>query len=143
VRQKIGVSTPSPPRLVPTAIQSYTVAGIIMMIMMMAHLGTLAGLKWHGDGDWRWRNGRAEQCEAPLCEDDGAEGSGTGPPIHTVNAATVAHAPMRRTRSRLVDTTSEPRNNTATLKAVAAALQSASLSPGPLGQRRKREGLQG
>ena len=107
----------------------------------MAHLGT--GLTWHGDGDWRWCDGRAEQCEAPLCEDDGAEGSGTCTPIHTVSAATVAHAPMRRTRSRSVNTSSEPSNNTATLKAVAAALQSASLPTGPLGQRRKREGSPG
>ena len=50
---------------------------------------------------------------------------------------------MRRTRSGLVDTSSEPRNNMATLKAVAAALQSASLPTGPLGQRRKREGSPG
>ena len=57
--------------------------------------------------------------------------------------ATVADDPMRRTRSGLVNTSGEPRNHMATLKAVAAALQSASLPPGPLGQRRKREGLQG
>ena len=107
----------------------------------MANLGT--GMKWHGDGDWRWCDGRAEQCEVPLCEDDGAEGSGTCTPIHTASAATVAHGPMRRTRSRLVDTSSEPRNNMATLEAVAAALQSASLPTGPLGQRRKREGSPG
>ena len=52
-----------------------------------------------------------------------------------MTAATVADAPMRRTRSGLVNTSSETR----TLKAVAAALQSASLPTGPLGQRRKRE----
>jgi hypothetical protein len=107
----------------------------------MANLGT--GMNWHGDGDWRWCDGRAEQCEEPLCEDDGADGSGTCTPIHTVTAATVADAPMRRTRSGLVNTSSEPRNNMGTLKAVAAALQSASLPTRPLGQRRKREGSPG
>jgi hypothetical protein len=107
----------------------------------MTHLGT--GLKWHGDGDWRWCDGHAEQREEPPCEEDGAEGSGTCTPIHTVTAATVADAPMRRTRSGLVNTSSEPRNNMVTLKAVAAALQSASLPTGPLGQRRKREGSPG
>ena len=109
----------------------------------MTNLGT--GLKWHGDGDWRWCDGRVEQCEEPLCEDDGADGSGTCTPIHIATVATVADAPMRRTRSGLVNTSlsSEPRNNMATLKAVAAALQSASLPTGPLGQRRKREGSPG
>ena len=57
--------------------------------------------------------------------------------------ATVADDPMRRTRSGLVNTSGEPRNHMATLKAVAAALQSASLPTGPLGQRRKREGSPG
>ena len=107
----------------------------------MAHLGT--GLKWHGDGDWRWCDGRAEQCEAPPCEDDGAEGSGTCTPIHTVTAATVPDAPMRRTRSGMVNASSETRSHMATLKAAAAALQSESLPTRSLEQRRKREGSQG
>ena len=48
----------------------------------MAYLGT--GMQWHGDGVWRWCDGRAGQCEEPLCEDDDADGSGTCTPIHTV-----------------------------------------------------------
>jgi len=46
---------------------------------------------------------------------------------------------MRRTRSGFVNASSESRNDMATLKAVAAALQSATLQTGLLGQRRKRE----
>ena len=107
----------------------------------MAYLGT--GMQWHGDGVWRWCDGRAAQCEEPLCEDDDADGSGTCTPIHTDTAATVPDAPMRRTRSGLVNASSEPRSNMATLKAVAAALQPASLPTRPVGQRRKREGSPG
>ena len=107
----------------------------------MAYLGT--GMQWHGDGVWRWCDGRAAQCEEPLCEDDDADGSGTCTPIHTDTAATVPDAPMRRTRSGLVNASSEPRSNMATLKAVAAALQPASLLTRPVGQRRKREGSPG
>ena len=59
----------------------------------MANLGT--GMQWHGDGDWRWCDGRAAQCDEPLCEDDGVDGSGTCTPIHTVTAAKAADAPMR------------------------------------------------
>ena len=107
----------------------------------MANIGT--GMKWHGDGDWRWCDGRAEQCEEPLCENEDGDGSGTCTPIHTVTATTVAEAPMRRTRSGMVNASSEPRSNMATLKAVATALQSESLPTRPLGQRRKREGSPG
>ena len=107
----------------------------------MANPGT--GMKWHGDGDWRWCDGRAEQCEEPLCENDDGDGSGTCTPIHTVTAATVADAPMRRTRSGMMNASSETRSNMATLKAVAAALQPASLPTRQLGRRRKREGSPG
>ena len=86
----------------------------------------------HGDGDWKWCNGTAQHSEALPGIDDGGGDTDTCTPIHTVSLSvpTSPDAPMRRTRSRLLDARNVPQRHEDTLKAVAAALGAGSM---PLG----------